>query len=241
MFKQGPILELSKAAGSVTRVIHLNFHVTNVEQICFIMHRLVFVDAHSVRVCSIPDPKAAEQVSELVWVPLGPQGNSNNVAGKEDNLNAHVMGCNSDGSGGKVISWRSYIEDAMDRPRILWDGSFLWISETHLRKTDDNQLKTPSYLWHWCVVCLAAIVTMSSIFLRRVLLSFSLFRPFFSDGRGIRRARGSVFLSARIDPPPLQTESRSSTTSALPLPSALSAMHVNLPGPVISSACGANV
>ena len=164
MFKQGPILELSKAAGSVTRVIHLNFHVTNVEQICFIMHRLVFVDAHSVRVCSIPDPKAAEQVSELVWVPLGPQGNSNNGVGKEDNPNAHVMGCNSDGSGGKVISWRSYIEDAMDRPRILWDGSFLWISETHLRKTDDNQLKMPSYLWHWCVVCLAAIVTMSSIF-----------------------------------------------------------------------------
>jgi len=149
IFKYGPILELSKAAGSVIRVINLNFHVGNVEQMCFAMNRLVFVDTHSVKVCSIPDAKAAEQISELVWVPLGPQGNMNNGLGKEDNPNALMMGCSSDGSGGKVMSWRSYVQDSLDRPRILWDGSFLWISETHLRKTDDNQLKIERYLWHW--------------------------------------------------------------------------------------------
>ena len=41
---------------------------------------------------------------------------------------ANKMGFNTDGQGGKTISWRSYIENGMDRPRVLWDGSFLWIA-----------------------------------------------------------------------------------------------------------------
>jgi hypothetical protein len=98
------------------------------KQVIYTMHRFIIVDAHAVKVCNIK--------GELVSVPLGPQGNTNDGRDSDSNPNATKMGCNTDGQGGKTISWRSYIENGMDRPRVLWDGSFLWIAETHLRKLD---------------------------------------------------------------------------------------------------------
>ena len=106
----------------------------------FIMHRFIIVDAHTIKVCSLQ--------GELVAVPLGPQGNLNDGTDAESNPNANKMGCSSDGHGGKVVNFRQYLENSMDRPRIMWDGSFLWTSEMHLRKTDDNQLKMRHFMWH---------------------------------------------------------------------------------------------
>jgi hypothetical protein len=107
---------------------------------CFVMHRFVIVDAHTVKVCSLD--------GEIVWVPLGPQGNVNDGILAEDNPNAKKLGYGTDDHGSKVTNWRSYIENGMDRPRIMWDGSFLWITETHLRKTDDTQLRMRHFMWH---------------------------------------------------------------------------------------------
>ena len=109
-------------------------------QAIFTMHRFIIVDAHTIKVCDLN--------GELVSVPLGPQGNLSGGQDSDANPNAIKMGPYTDGKGGKNISWRQYIENGMDRPRIMWDGSFLWITETQLRKTDDNQLKMPNYIWH---------------------------------------------------------------------------------------------
>ena len=103
------------------------------------MHRFIIVDAHTIKVCDLN--------GELVWVPLGPQGNLTGGKDSEANPNAIKMGPYTDGEGGKNICWRQYIQNGMDRPRIMWDGSFLWITETQLRKTDDNQLKMRHYTW----------------------------------------------------------------------------------------------
>jgi len=194
MFRFGPILQLSKAAGSIVRKIDLQFQVVNVEQVslllwlplcdaclramrvcvptllatlltlgdlcdtiliqmCYIMHRFIFVDAHMIKVCDLD--------GALVWVPLGSQGNTDGREDAESNPNAVKMGVNSDGHGGKQISWRSYIENGMDRPRIMWDGSFLWISETQLRKTDDNQIRVRSYMWH-CIAPMTLAAHMAT-------------------------------------------------------------------------------
>jgi hypothetical protein len=109
-------------------------------QMLFVMHRFVIVDAHTIKVCDLN--------GELVSVPLGPQGNMTGGTDEDANPNATKMGPFSDGQGGKNVCWRQYIENGMDRPRVLWDGSFLWIAETQLRKTDDNQLKMRHFMWH---------------------------------------------------------------------------------------------
>jgi len=191
MFRFGPILQLSKAAGSIVRKIELQFQVVNVEQVslllwlplcdtclramrvcvptllatlltlgdtkliqmCYVMHRFIFVDAHMIKVCDLD--------GALVWVPLGSQGNTDGREDAESNPNAVKMGVNSDGHGGKQMSWRSYIENGMDRPRIMWDGSFLWISETQLRKTDDNQIRVRSYMWH-CIAPMTLAAHMAT-------------------------------------------------------------------------------
>ena len=142
-FRFGPILQMTRTSGAVKRVITLGFLTSNVEQICFAMHRFIIVDAHTIKVCDLD--------GKPIWVPLGPEGNSNGEEHADDNPNAESLGVMPTEAGGKEVKWRSYIEKGWDRPRVIWDGSFLWLSETQLRKTDDKHLVMRTYIWH----CLA--------------------------------------------------------------------------------------
>jgi hypothetical protein len=76
------------------------------------MGRLVLVDADSVRVCALDGAP--------VPVPGPPE---------------------PDGRGGTRAVWVERVERGLDNARMMWDGSFLWVSGLQLRETEDNQVK----------------------------------------------------------------------------------------------------
>ena len=91
----------------------LDFLPANVTSVVAAMGRLVIADADSVRVCSLDGKRVA--------VPTLPE---------------------SDGRGGTRPVWKDRIAEALDNPRMMWDGSFLWVAELQLRVTQENQVVT---------------------------------------------------------------------------------------------------
>jgi hypothetical protein len=92
----------------------LGFPPVNIMSVVAAMGRLILADGNTVRVCSI-------------------EGSPVSVPGQPE----------PDGRGGTRPIWKELLVGAQDNPRVMWDGSFLWISDIQLRVTQDNQV--PSY------------------------------------------------------------------------------------------------
>jgi hypothetical protein len=98
-------------------VMQLGFQPVNIMSAVAAMGRLIVADGNTVRVCSLE--------GSPVSVPDLPE---------------------PDGRGGTRPVWKERLVGALDNPRFMWDGSFLWISDIQLRATQDNQVSSPKLL-----------------------------------------------------------------------------------------------
>lgn len=93
--------------------MQLGFQPVNIMSAVAAMGRLVLADGNTVRVCSL-------------------EGSPVSVPGLHE----------PDGRGGTRPTWKERLAGALDNPRVMWDGSFLWISDIQLRTTQDNQVQS---------------------------------------------------------------------------------------------------
>ena len=47
------------------------------------------------------------------------------------------------GHGAWRTAWQPTVASGLDNPKVMWDGSFLWVAEEQRRKTDDHQARSP--------------------------------------------------------------------------------------------------
>jgi len=123
LFMTGNIAQLKKSSGILQRVIVPRVPRANACGLIFALRRFLIADAHAIKVVDM----RGETISVLM-------GGFKSSDEDEKVKKVHLLP-------------QSFVSSGLDNPLMMWDGSFLWLTDAQYRKIDDHNLPVERFSW----------------------------------------------------------------------------------------------